>query len=354
MDDMAAPLTIALDAMGGDFGPEVIVPAADLCFRRHADIAYLLFGDERKILPVLEQHPELMERARIMHTEKAVAMDAAPSQALREGRRDSSMWNAIESVKSGKSDVVVSAGNTGALMAMSKLCLKTMPDIERPAIAAVWPTVNGRCIVLDVGANVGASARQLSDFAFMGAAMARALFHIDRPAVSLLNIGVEEIKGLREVKNAHRWLADSDLSIDYRGFVEGDRIGHDAADVIVTEGFSGNIALKTAEGTARQFAKELRSALSSSLLTRMGALLARSAFEKIKTKMDPNEQNGGVFLGLNGIVIKSHGGADAKGFASAIETGYNMARGRLVAHIKEDLEKFHVSLDATDVLQNGS
>lgn len=348
---MAAPLTIALDAMGGDDGPEVVIPGADLFLRKHYGIDYLLFGHEAKIMPILKEYPKLQARAKIMHTEKAVAMDAKPSQALRAGRRDSSMWNAIESVRNGVADFVVSAGNTGALMAMSKICLKTVPEIDRPAIAAVWPTMGGQCIVLDVGANVGASARQLGDFAFMGAAMARALFHIDRPSVSLLNIGVEEVKGLSEVKNAHRWLADSGLSIDYRGFVEGNMIGHDAADVIVTEGFSGNIALKTAEGTAQQFANELRVALSTSLLTRLGGLLARSAFSQIKKKLDPNDQNGGVFLGLNGIVIKCHGGANANGFARAIETGYDMAQGGLVGHIKEDLNKFHVSLDAGEVGQ---
>ena len=341
---MAAPLTIALDAMGGDKGPETVLPGAALSVERHPDIRYLAFGDEKKMLPILEDYPRLRKRLEIRHTDIAIAMDAAPSQALRSGRRDSSMWNAISSVKSGEADVVVSAGNTGALMAMSKICLRTMRDIERPAIAAVWPTLNGSCIVLDVGANVGATARQLSDFAFMGAAMARALFNTDRPSVSLLNIGVEEIKGLAEVKKAHHWLSEVSLPINYVGFVEGDMIGHDVADVIVTEGFSGNIALKTAEGTANQFAGELKRALNASLITKLGAFLARSAFQKIKLKLNTDEQDGGVFLGLNGIVIKSHGGATAQGYSRAIETGYNMARGGLLRHIEEDLDKFHVSL----------
>jgi len=344
---MTAPLTIAIDAMGGDHGPETVLPGAELSLERHPDIRYQVFGDRKKIDPVMERHAKLSKHAEVLHTDISIAMDAKPSQALRSGRRDSSMWNAIAAVKAGSADVVISAGNTGALMAMSKICLKTIRDIERPAIAAVWPTLNGTCIVLDVGANVGADARQLSDFAFMGAAMARALFNIKRPSVSLLNIGVEEVKGLREVKKAHSWLSESDLPINYSGFVEGNMIGHDVADVIVTEGFSGNIALKTAEGTAMQFAKELKLALGESFRTRLGAYFARSAFEKIRLKMNPNEQNGGVFLGLNGIVIKSHGGADAQGFSRAIETGYNMARGDLVRHIQEDLEIFHVSLDDT-------
>ena len=346
---MTAPLTIALDAMGGDHGPDIVLPGAALSIMRHPDIRYLVFGDQAKISPIVDEHPILRGRVEVRHTDIAIAMDAKPSQALRSGRRDSSLWNAIDAVRTGDADVVISAGNTGALMAMSKICLKTMRDIERPAIAAVWPTLKGRCIVLDVGANVGANARQLSDFAFMGAAMARALFNIERPSVCLLNIGVEEVKGLSEVKKAHSWLSASDLPINYCGFVEGNMIGHDAADVIVTEGFSGNIALKTAEGTAMQFATELRSAIEASLITKLGAFLARSAFQKIKLKMNPNEQNGGVFLGLNGIVIKSHGGADAQGFSRAIETGYNMARGGLIRHIEEDLDRFHVSLDDANV-----
>jgi len=346
---MAAPLTIALDAMGGDFGPETVLPAAELFMLRHPDIRYLVFGDEKKLKPIVEKLPKLQRIVEIRHSSISIAMDAKPSQAIRDGRRDSSMWNAISSVKSGEADVIVSAGNTGALMAMSKICLRTMPDIERPAIAAVWPTLNGSCIVLDVGANVGATARQLSDFAFMGAAMASAQFNIERPSVSLLNIGVEEVKGLSEVKNAHQWLSAPDLPINYVGFVEGHMIGHDAADVIVTEGFSGNIALKTAEGTATQFAGELKRALGQSLMTKIGAFLARSAFETIKVKLSPNEHNGGVFLGLNGIVIKSHGGANAHGFSRAIEVGYNMARGGLLRHIGEDLDRFHVSLDDADI-----
>ena len=346
---MAAPLTIALDAMGGDFGPETVLPAAELSITRHPDIRYLAFGDEKKLKPILDKCPKLRRRLDIHHTDIAIAMDAKPSQALRSGRRDSSMWNAIASVKSGDADVVISAGNTGALMAMAKICLRTMPDIERPAIAAVWPTLGGSCIVLDVGANVGATARQLSDFAFMGAAMARAQFNTERPSVSLLNIGVEEVKGLSEVKKAHQWLSAPDLPINYVGFVEGNMIGHDAANVIVTEGFSGNIALKTAEGTATQFATELKRALGTSLLTKIGALIARPAFEKLKVKLSPNEHNGGVFLGLNGIVIKSHGGVNAHGFSRAIEVGYNMARGGLLRHIEEDLDRFHVSLDDADI-----
>ena len=205
-----------------------------------------------------------------MHTDTVVEMQDKPSQAVRRGR-GSSMWLALEAVQKGEADFMVSAGNTGALMAMAKLVLKTMPGIERPAIAGQWPTIGGNCIVLDLGANIGATARQLADFALMGAAMARAVLHIERPRVGLLNIGVEEIKGIEEVRQAHAWLKENDLPIDYRGFIEGDQIGQGVVDVVVVEGFAGNIALKTAEGTAKQMAAYVREALTSSLAAQLGA-----------------------------------------------------------------------------------
>lgn len=327
--------------MGGDHGCEILVAGAEIALERRPDIRFRLFGAREQIESALRYHPKVAENSEIIHTDVAVAMDDAPSQALRRGRRNSSMWLAIEAVRSGDADVAVSAGNTGALMAMSKFCLKMIREIERPAIAAIWPTVNGESIVLDVGANVGASARQLADYAFMGAAMARVLFDKERPRVALLNVGVEEVKGLDQVRKAHGWLRGCDPGFDYLGFVEGDDIGHDVADVIVTEGFSGNIALKTAEGTAKQIAAYLRAAMQRTTLSMLGAALAQGAFRILKEKMDPRRLNGGVFLGLNGIVIKSHGGTDATGFASAIELGYDMGRSGLVARMLADLEIFH-------------
>jgi glycerol-3-phosphate acyltransferase PlsX len=223
-----------------------------------------------------------------------------------------------------------------------------MADIERPAIAAIWPTVKRSCIVLDVGANIGASARQLADYALMGAAMARALFRVERPSVALLNVGVEEIKGVEEVRQAHAWLKEmgAELPIDYRGFVEGHQIGEGNVDVVVVEGFAGNIALKTAEGTARQVGAYLKSAMMQSWLSRTGALLARGGFNVLRQKMDPRHSNGAPFLGLNGIAIKSHGGTDAIGFASAIDVGYQMAESGLVARLAADLDSFHGRLAA--------
>jgi glycerol-3-phosphate acyltransferase PlsX len=261
-------------------------------------------------------------------------MEDKPSKALRQGRWKSSMWLAIEAVKKRQADVAVSAGNTGALMAMSKFELKTLAGIERPAIAALWPTLRGESVVLDVGASIGADAEHLVDLAVMGAAMARILLGLARPTVGLLNIGVEEVKGLEQVRDAGRILREEQLpDLDYVGFVEGDDIGRGKVDVVVTEGFAGNIAIKTAEGTARQLAEYLRDAMNRSLGARIGYLFARSAFAQLRDRMDPRRSNGGVFLGLNGIVIKSHGGTDAEGYAAAIEVGDGVVREQLLAKI---------------------
>jgi glycerol-3-phosphate acyltransferase PlsX len=344
---MAAPRRISLDAMGGDQGPAVVIPGAALALERHPDIEFLLVGDQARIEPHLAAHPALAARSRIIHTNIAIEMQDKPSQAVRRGR-GSSMWLALDAIRKGEADVAVSAGNTGALMAMAKLVLRTMPGIERPAIAGLWPTLGQNSIVLDLGANIGAEARQLADYALMGAAMARALHGIERPRVGLLNIGVEEIKGIEEVKQAHAWLKENDdLPIDYRGYVEGDQIGQGIVDVVVVEGYAGNIALKTAEGTARQMAAYLREALAGSLLAKLGALLAMGGLRKLRHRMDPGRLNGGPFLGLNGIVIKSHGGTDASGFASAIGVGYDMAESDLLTRLAADLEALHGRLSDT-------
>jgi phosphate acyltransferase len=336
---MSQKVRIALDVMGGDHGPSVVVPGAQLALSRHPDTEYLLYGDRSKIEPILKAHTQLREVARLVHTDVAVRMDDKPSQALRNGRWRSSMWLAIDAVKRGEADVAISAGNTGALMAMAKFNLKTLPGVERPAIAALWPTLKGECIVLDLGASIGADAEHLVNLAVMGSAMARVLFHLDRPSVGLLNIGVEEVKGLEPVREAGRVLRENPPPhVEYVGFVEGDDIGKGKADVVVTEGFAGNIALKTAEGTARQFTKYLRDAISQSMLAKIGYLLARPALRALRDKMDPRKYNGGVLMGLNGVVIKSHGGTDAEGFAEAIGMGYDMVRDQLLAKIGETIQ----------------
>jgi glycerol-3-phosphate acyltransferase PlsX len=350
---MTRPRTISLDAMGGDGGPGVVVPGAALALERHPDLSFVFFGDRVRIDAQLAAQPALAGCSKVVHTDIAVEMQDKPSQAVRRGR-GSSMWLALEAVQKGEADCMVSAGNTGALMAMAKLCLRTMPGIERPAIAGQWPTISKPCIVLDLGANIGATARQLADYALMGAAMARALFHVERPSVGLLNIGVEEIKGIEEVRQAHAWLKQSDLTIDYRGFIEGDQIGQRVADVVVVEGFAGNMALKTAEGTARQMAAYVREALNSSWSARIGALFAARGLRALKDRMDPGRLNGGPFLGLNGIAIKSHGGTDAFGYASAISVGYQMVESNVLKRLAADVEAFHGNLHEVEAARKTS
>jgi glycerol-3-phosphate acyltransferase PlsX len=341
---MPHKVRIALDAMGGDHGAAVVVPGAELSLGRHPDIELLLFGDRAAVAPLLEARPRLTSAARVVHTDVAIRMDDKPSQALRKGRWKSSMWLAIDAVKKGAADVAVSAGNTGALMAMAKFELKTMNGIERPAIAAIWPTLRGESIVLDLGASIGADAAHLVNLAAMGSAMARVLFGLERPTVGLLNIGVEEAKGLEEVRKAGQLLREGRWpQVEYAGFVEGDDIGRGTVDVVVTEGFAGNIALKAAEGTARQISHYLKQEIGRTPVRQLGYLLARGAFRALSDKLDPRKANGGVFLGLNGIVIKSHGGTDAEGFAYAVDLGYDMVRHELLDKIGQTLARDRVA-----------
>ncbi|MGY8681631.1 phosphate acyltransferase PlsX [Bradyrhizobium sp. UFLA05-153] len=337
---MLSKVRIALDAMGGDVGAPVVIPGAAILLARHPDIEFLLVGDRAKIEPELDKHPALKAASRIIHTDVAVSMEDKPSQALRRGRKKASMWLAIEAVKKGEADVVVSAGNTGALVAMARFCLRMLPGIDRPALAAIWPTLRGESVVLDLGATIGGDARHLVALAVMGAAMASVHFNLTRPKVGLLNIGVEEMKGHEEIREAAEMLRTMNLlQLDYVGFVEGDGIGKGLADVIVTEGFSGNIALKAAEGTSRQMLEVLRSAMASSWLSRIGYLFARGAFQTLREKLDPRKSNGSVLLGLNGVVVKSHGGTDAEGFAYAVDVGYEMARYDLLTKINQMLNR---------------
>ena len=337
---MAQQVRIALDVMGGDHGPSVVVPGAEISLARHPDTEFILFGNRAAMEKLLAARPALQKKARIVHTDVAIKMDDKPSQALRHGRWKSSMWLSLDAVKKGEADVAISAGNTGALMAMAKFNLKTMAGIERPAIAGLWPTARGVSVVLDLGASIGADAKHLVDLAVMGSAMARVIFGRDRPTVGLLNVGVEEVKGLEEVREAGQILREGNFPhLDYFGFIEGDAIGQGVVDVVVTEGFAGNIALKTAEGTARQFATYLKSAMSQSWRAKIGYVLARSAFRALAERMDPRKVNGGVFLGLNGVVIKSHGGTDAEGFAAAINIGYDMVRNELLGKIGQALAR---------------
>ncbi len=338
---MADSIRISVDAMGGDIGPQVAIHGAWLALRERRNVKFLFHGREAELTPLLDKFPELKPVSRIIHCDNVISMDEKPSSALRKGRGNSSMWNALQSVKDGDADVAVSGGNTGALMAMATFCLRPMEGISRPAIAAIWPTLRADIIVLDVGATIGGDAKQLVDFSILGAALARALFDQETPSIGLLNIGTEELKGHDEVKDAARILgAASGDGFIYHGFVEGDDIGKGTVDVIVTEGFTGNIALKTAEGTARQVGTYLRNALKADIFSTLGALLAGKALNAIRRKLDPRNVNGGVFLGLNGVVIKSHGGTDEVGFRSALGLAYEMARGRLIDKIAEGMRRF--------------
>jgi glycerol-3-phosphate acyltransferase PlsX len=327
-----------VDAMGGDNAPAAIVEGAALSLVRHPKTRFLLHGDHAKLQPLLVTHPNLAKASEIRHCDDAIGMDEKPGQALRRGR-NSSMWRAIDSVKAGEAQSVVSAGNTGALMAMAKFQLRAIEGLSRPAIAATWPTIRGQSVVLDVGANIDQDARQLVDFAILGEAFAKAVFGLDKPSVGILNVGSEDMKGHEEVKAAAQMLKDSGLPIRFYGFIEGHDISAGTVDVVVTDGFTGNIALKTAEGTARLIGHYIRGAMQRSLFSRLGYLFSSGAFKILKQKMDPRAVNGGVFLGLNGIVVKSHGGTDALGFATALDIAIDMAANDLTAQIKAVLAK---------------
>lgn len=331
--------------MGGDNAPRAVIHGAYLALRERKNTRFIFHGRQEQIAPLLDEFPDLKPASIVRHCEQVIAMDEKPSQALRKGKGTSSMWMAIQAVKDGEADVAISGGNTGALMAMATFCLRPMQGISRPGIAAIWPTLRSDIIVLDMGATIGADAKQLVDYAILGSALARCLFDDDAPTVGLLNVGTEEVKGLDYIKEAGRVLTEASGSgFTYHGFVEGDDIGKGTVDVVVTEGFVGNIALKTAEGTARQVGAYLRSALKSNLMSRIGALFATSALNALRRKMDPRTVNGGVFMGLNGIVIKSHGGTDEIGYKSALSLSYEMARSRLIDKIGDTMQRFPIKV----------
>ena len=332
--------------MGGDHGPSIVIPGVDIAARANPDLRFLLHGDEVRINAELAKLPAAKAASTVRHTDKAISMDEKPAQAMRRGK-GASVWNAVESVKLGEAKAAVSAGNTGALMAISKLILRMAAGIARPAIVASWPTLNGVTAVLDVGANVESDAEQLVEFAIMGAAFHHAVHGSARPTVGLLNVGSEEEKGHEEVREAHALLRATPFDLDYRGFVEGNDIAKGTVDVIVTDGFTGNIALKTAEGLARFFASELRATFTASPLAMLGALFASSGLNKMRKRMDPGAVNGGPLLGLNGIVVKSHGSADAKGFASAIRVAADLARSDFAAEIDRNMQRLTATLSET-------
>jgi len=335
---LSASITIALDVMGGDQAPRMVLKGADRALKRYPHVNFLLFGDEGKITPLIGKMHRLARRSTIQHTSELVTNDAKPSMALRTGRR-SSMRLAIDAVAEGKAQCVVSAGNTGALMAMAKFALKMLPGIDRPAIASFFPTLRGESVMLDLGANVECDADNLVQFALMGDAFARTVLGLTQPTVGLLNVGSEDLKGNDAVRAAAAKLRTGGMPVKFHGFIEGNDIAGGTVDVVVTDGFTGNIALKTAEGTARMFGEFLRAAFKHSLLARIGYLFAVDALKKMRERMDPRRYNGAMLLGLNGIVVKSHGGADALGFANAIGVAVDMQVNGFVDQIRDELAK---------------
>ena len=330
---MNSTVTIALDAMGGDFGPSVVVPAAISYLKKNPHVHLILVGLTEKVEQQLNgfTHPNLT----LLHASQCVEMDESPSKALR-GKKDSSMRIAINQVKEGRADACVSAGNTGALMATSRFVLKTIPYIDRPAIISPLPTIHGHTWMLDLGANVDCSADHLFQFAVMGSELVGAVDHIDRPTVGLLNIGEEEIKGNEQVKGAHQLLASS--SLNYIGYVEGDDIYTKKVDLVVADGFIGNVALKASEGVAKMVRQKLKEEFSRNWLNKLRALIAMPVLTSFRATMDPREYNGATLLGLQGIVIKSHGGADDMAFYQAIKIAHEEAEHKVAERIAEQVE----------------
>ncbi len=332
---------IAVDAMGGDDGVRVMIEGAALARRRHDRFKFLLVGDETRIKAALDNHPNMRGASEILRSEDVITGEEKPSQALRRSKT-TSMGMAIQAVKSGEAGAAVSAGNTGALMAIAKLALRTMPGIDRPALAALLPTLGDNDVVmLDLGANTECDARNLVQFAVMGAAYSRVVTGRDAPRVRLLNIGTEETKGTDSLRVAAAELkeAAASLSISFDGFTEADKLCQGDVDVVVTDGFSGNIALKSVEGTARFVADLLRRSFSSSLRSKFGFLISRPATELLKHHLDPNNHNGAVFLGLNGIVVKSHGSASAAGVANAVAVTARLLEENVTERITADLAR---------------
>lgn len=345
---MSETLVISIDAMGGDNAPQSVIEGVSRVAKKEPSVFFFLYGDEAQIKKLADEYKLPDTRYKIHHTTDVIKGDAKPSIAIRSGR-ESSMWKAIMSVRNGYSKAVISAGNTGALMAMSKICLGTLPGIDRPAIAAVLPTSKTPLVALDLGANAECNSQNLVEFAIMGHVLHRVLYKTEHPSVGLLNIGSEETKGRDEIREAATTLKSLEDKINFIGFVEGNDICAGKADVIVSDGFSGNIALKTIEGTAKFISSILKRTIKQSFVSKLGFLLATPALLKMKKEMDPRNYNGAMFLGLKGISVKSHGGADAYAFACAVEAAIHMAKNDLCNKIKEEL-RHTIDVDVPDVI----
>lgn len=329
MPDTDGRIIISVDAMGGDRGPAAVIAGLDRSARKNPEIAFILHGPTAQLQPLVERRRRLEGRVTFRDVADVVTMDDKPSHVMRHGK-GTSMWSTLESVRSGEATVAVSCGNTGALMALSMIRLRKLEGVNRPAIAVLWPSRNaqGFNVMLDVGADIRADAKDLLQFALMGTSYARNGLELRRPRVGLLNVGTEEHKGRPELKTAHELIAEfaDRAQYDFVGFVEGSDIPGDVADVIVTDGFTGNVAIKTGEGTASLIGDLLREAFKFSPLSRLASLLALSSLHRLRKRIDPRRVNGGVFLGLNGTVVKSHGGADATGISAAVKLAFQLAQ----------------------------
>ncbi|MBI3438721.1 MAG: phosphate acyltransferase PlsX [Proteobacteria bacterium] len=336
---MIESLVLSIDGMGGDNAPDIVVEGINVAAGRRNDVRYLIHGDVARINALLDRYPAAKAVSQVIAAEKVITMEVKASQALRQGK-GSSLWNAVQAVEEGRANAVVSAGNTGAFMAISLFRFRAMEGVHRPALTTRWPSIKGGyTVLLDVGANVEADSEQLVEFAIMGAAFARAVSGIAKPSVGLLNVGAEEQKGHEEIRAAAALIRAAGFDMDFRGFVEGDDIAKGTVDVVVTDGFTGNIALKTGEGTARLVAHYLREALTGGWMAKLGALIAYPALRKLRARMDPGTFNGAVFLGLNGLAVKSHGSANGHGFAAAIDVATLLARSHYRAEIATNLTR---------------
>jgi glycerol-3-phosphate acyltransferase PlsX len=331
------PFALAIDAMGGDAAPEVVLDGLELAAERHPSARFLLVGDEARVGGALARRKRAARACSLRHAPDAIPGDMKPTAALRV--RGSSMRVAIDAVAAGEASGVVSAGNTGALMALAKIVIKTLPEIDRPALAAIGPSARGDVVLLDLGANVQCDARNLVEFAVMGDAFARAVLGLTNPSIGLLNVGSEELKGDDRVRHAAEVLRDSHIGAQFRGFVEGHDITAGTTDVVVTDGFTGNVALKTGEGALKLMRDLLRQVFTSSVPARLGYLLARPALDRLREWMDPRRYNGAILIGLNGVVVKSHGGTDALGFAHAVDVAMDMVTHRFNERIREGLAR---------------
>lgn len=343
----ANKIVLALDGMGGDHAPDVIVNGADIARERHPGSSFLLFGDEARLKALVDRRKGLAQVLEIVPSEDAVLAEDKPSFALRR-RRKSSMWMAVEAAAQGRADTIVSAGNTGALLAISMFAMRMLEGANRPALASFLPTSRGESIMLDLGANLECDAENLAQFAVMGSVFAQILLGLDKPRVGLLNVGSEELKGHEELRQAAALLRREGSPVSFHGFVEGNDIGAGVTDVVVTDGFTGNVALKAIEGTAKLYTQFVRDAFRTSTFAKLGYLFASGAWSKLRVRVDPRRYNGGVFLGLDGVCVKSHGGTDALGFAYAIGVAVDLVRYEYRSKLVEGLARLHEITSAAE------